>query len=446
MKRASTYLLVLLLIATGCVEEVDVELDQYVKVLSLDRSSFAEKIVELENGDLLILGEMGTSAFDLESNGQGSEPGDLEDQAPFMAMTDQNGNLKMLRMYPFERARLAPPFNFLEVLNGNNITSFLSAIPTNDGGFVIHAQSLGFDFLDTRTGQVLESEPGRFFYNDYLIKVNANLDVVKIQTMQGYPGWDGVNRIRGNLKRLRENEIGFLLSQRSTLLLNQDSRSRGYTFLHLTDDLDTLRVSDVQRQSELIGHDFDFDGSGTLSILGTTDSNFEVFQGPINAINENSSSTVIAGDGVLNSQNRDENYIRRMSDGTFILVYTQPPLGIVMEHRASDMSLINGPHFIGEASYPNFTIRATRAVYITSDNQVLMYVLNIPGSADMNLSGELFKVTLSGETVFRKIIDGVPGDVIETRDGSIITASNAIYNGSLQKIHISKLNKDGELF
>lgn len=428
------------LVLSSCIEEVNFQLDQYVKVLSLDRSSFAERIIELDNGDLMILGEMGTAAFEQESTGQGSEVTALEDQAPFIAITDPNGNLKMLRMYPFEGFLVDSPFGEIILENIENKTSFHEIIPTADGGYLVHAQSLGFDYIFN--GQLFQSEPGATNYNDFLIKLNNQFDVEHIQSMQGQPGWDGIRRLRGKLKQLNNSEVGFLLSQRLPFTQNTSS---GFTFLHLTDALDTIQVSDIQATTDFIGQDFTIDENNNFTLLATTQSDFEIFQSSISNVSLDS-STPIAGDGVLNGENRDENYIEILADGTFIIVYTQPITGIIMEHRDRDMSLISGPFDISDPDgYQPSTIRATRAVEITSDGDVLIYVLNIGGGVNERLSGELFKVSTDGVVAFRNGTEGVPGDVRELRDGSLVTVSNRVYNGSLQKIHITKMSANGKM-
>ena len=447
------------LLASSCIEEVDFELDKYVKVLSLDRSSFAEKVIELENGDLMILGEMGIGAFDLESTGQGTQPNELEDQAPFISITDANGNLKMLRMYPLEDFDAQYDLNALglgsgefELLGINNITSFHNVVQTGDGGFVVHAQSLGFGLINPITGEVDLSEAGDQNYNDFLYRLDADYNVEKIVSMQAFPGWDFTSRIRGRLKALANDQVGFLMSQRQRLL--DQLNSSGMTFLHLQPNLDTVRISDIELETDLIAYDFTTDPENNISFLTTTERHFEVFQMPLEEIvtsrfaESTKNSTLIAGEAVQ-GQNTDEQWIEQLPDGSYILVYTQPLLGIVYERRDQNFALINGPVDLrGENSYPNATIRATRAVSITQNGDILIYVLVIPGNEGAeieSLYGELFRISPFGITVFEQRIDGIPGDVIETQDGSIVAVSNPSYNGSLQKIQITKLDANGRL-
>lgn len=442
--RKLKYLILPLLFFTSCVEDVDFEIDQYVKVLSIDGSSLAEKIIELDNGDLMILGEMGTSAFAFESTSGGSQINALEDQSPFLAITDPNGNLKSLRMYPFEGLEADSPFGPFEILNFQNTTTFQNAVVSQDGGYVVHAQSLGFDFVNPVTNEIEESMAGSPNYNDFLLKLDVNLNIEEVRTMQAYPGWDGITRIRGKLKSLPNNEIGFLLSQRRPL---GQENSTGFTFLHLEDDMDTIEVYDVSTTTDLIGYDFAY-SNGDLKILGTTVSFFELFECRLDQLSYNNlNSTQIAGDGVLDSQNTDENYILELQDGTLGIVYTDPAREIFYDRRGAGMMSIGSRVSIGDPDdYPTFTIRATRAVTQASNGDILIYVLVLPGNEGASIYGELFRIALNGRFIFKIDIDGIPGDVIELSDGSIITASNAVYNGSVQRIHLTKMNANGEIF
>ena len=444
----------------GCVEEVDFALDEYIKVLSLDRSSFAERVIELENGDLMILGEIGIAAFELESTGQGTQPNELEDQAPFISIADANGNLKMLRLYPIEDfeahydlSDIGLGSGPLELIDFQNKTSFHNIIQTADGGYIVHAQAVGFDLVNPITGEIDYSVPDDQNFNDFLSRLNANFDVEQVITMQGAPGWDFTARIRGKLREIGNDQVGFLLSQRQRLLDQQSSR--GMTFLHLQANLDVVKISDIELETDLIAYDFAVNQASTISFLTSTDRFFEVFQMPLNEVSNanfeqsTKNSIEIAGEAVQ-GQNTDEQFIEQLDDGSYILVYTQPLLGIIFERRDQNFGLMNGPVSLRlEGLYPAGTIRATRAVSLTQNGDILVYVLVIPGNEGLDdeepLYGELFRLAPSGISLFERRIEGIPGDVIETMDGSIVAVSNPTFNGSLQKVQITKLSASGKL-
>ena len=139
---AYAWVMVMATVFSSCMEKVPYEQDQFVKVLGLEGSSLAEKVIELDNGDLMILGRMGRAAHEIESSGVGTDINEVEDQAPFIAITDHNGNLKRLQLYPIEDFA----GKFIDVFNLENKITFRHILPLNDGGYLVLARMSGFDF------------------------------------------------------------------------------------------------------------------------------------------------------------------------------------------------------------------------------------------------------------------------------------------------------------
>ncbi len=432
------------IILSSCLEEVKYEQDQFVKILGLEGSSIGEKIIELDNGDLMILGEMGIAAHEVESTNIGVQLTEVEDQAPFIAITDPNGNLKRLRMYPIEDFQL----NYFKVLNTTNRTTFKTIIPVSDG-YVVLAQLFDFDFELSIPGAALYtdlSKPGDFNYAPLLFKLDQKFNITELHSFNGQSNdLPEFSRSKTSMKPLPGGEIGILFGSKISL---QNGFAAGYSFLRLTEKLDTIELAeDFDSGSQKLAYDFDLGGDNFLNVLGSQDNNIYLYKLPLDALRkENERATFINFSGQFPGNfNTNEHFVKTMDNENTLLVYTHP------SSRSINAAILNPSGVelqnieIGKGEDFNGEIRAPRAVFEMANGDLLVYVLNIPDDASP-VYGYLYRYTIKGELIFRKRIDGTPGDMIETKDGNIVVLSNSIYNGILQRIHLYKLNAYGELY
>ena len=445
---AYAWVMVMATVFSSCMEKVPYEQDQFVKVLGLEGSSLAEKVIELDNGDLMILGRMGRAAHEIESSGVGTDINEVEDQAPFIAITDHNGNLKRLQLYPIEDFA----GKFIDVFNLENKITFRHILPLNDGGYLVLARMSGFDFTTQFPGQPSATDysvSGDSNIAPIMIRLDADLHLVSFHSLNADVSWDArYFRLVAKMRLLPNGNIGLLLGRKVDFSV-EPSQPIGYSFLELSHDLDTVRFAeDFDHRPNKWAYDFDIDTNDDLVILGTQDFSFRLFKLPLGDLSgENEQSRFIRDDGVFESENTDEQYVRVLNDGNYFLVMTDPPRQVIAEVRNSSLDLVSGPVEIGmgDAFNDNDLIRAPRAVYKMSNGDLLIYIINIP-SQDKPVEGYLHRVRPDGTEVFQLQIDGTPGDVIETSDGNLVVVANVIYNGLLQRVHILKLNANGELY
>ena len=114
MKYRNTFLFLIVFasILTGCQEELPLPDANFMKVYGLDGESYAQDIIETEDGGFVIVGTMGKTSYDDNEIISG----------PFILKTDYNGNVEIFRHYPFTRGEL-------KVLADSALQEFLAFNP-----------------------------------------------------------------------------------------------------------------------------------------------------------------------------------------------------------------------------------------------------------------------------------------------------------------------------
>ncbi|MEQ8239855.1 MAG: hypothetical protein RIA69_11620 [Cyclobacteriaceae bacterium] len=440
MKDRKNCVFLLVFLAWSCVEKVDFEQDRFVKILGKEGTAITERIIEMDNGDIMVLGKMGIAAHDITSTFSGPQIGEVEDQAPFIAITDANGNLKFLKMYPLEDFVL----KWIDVFNFENKTTFKYIAPLSDGGYALMAQVYGFDFNIDIPG-VLDlidySSPGDVNFAPILFRLDPNFNVTDIRSFNAGPDWDGVHTLaRAVMKPLPNNELGILFGYKIS-----GDKSIGYTFLHLDGDLDTLALADEFDNIEgKIAYDFDLVELNTLKILGgEQDGRLYEYSLSLSDPDRELSRRYISEDGVFRHPNTNEHFVKTLSGGEMLYVYTNPSQNLIIGKIVGSGQADRIIEF-GSAEDFRETIRAPRAVYETTNGDLLVYEIIIPNVGVP--FGYLHRVEQDGDYVFSIRMEGAPGDVIETRDGNILVATNNQYNGLTQRINLIKMSANGERY
>lgn len=438
-------IIALAFITSACLEQVDFKQNQFVKVLGKEGTSIAERVIELKNGDLMVLGRMGVAAHDLESTGAGFNVNRVEDQGPFIAILDHNGNLKDLRIYPVQDLNLP----FIELSDIRNQTTFLDIVELSQGGYAVLAEIRGFDYTITLANDTIsnQNEPTNQNSTPILFELDGELNVQSVRSFNGDEDWDQqFLRTTAIMKPISESEIGILFRYKVTL----EEHPVGYSMYVLDHQLNTTAYENFD-QSLKFGYDFDVNQSGDIAVLGlerefdvpVTDyiNVYEFGNGDLTASEH---KIRIDDDGEeLVSVNRNEHFIRALPDGNYGIIYTDPGYEIRMAIWNPETDEVTSVEIDNTQSFSDF-IRAPRAVHVMDNGDLLAYIINIPNTGG-SISGHLYRLSPEGQIVFSRQIEGTPGDVVELADGGIMLVTNDQYNGLLQRIHVIKLDAHGNL-
>lgn len=431
---------VILIALVSCLEKVDFEQDQYVKVLGLEGSAIAERIIELENGDIMVLGKLGVAAHDILSGPNGPEFLSVEDQAPFIAITDRNGNIKRIEAYPIEAYEL----EYAIVSNIENKATFKDIIPDPQGGYTVLVELRNFDIVLEEPIQIeILSNPNQQVTNHLLLKLDSDFKIIKMISINCESDWDFIYRPHAVIKELPNNEIGVLLGIKA--FPSDNFRFGGYSFLRMNHNLEVLaRGDDFNRDGIKFSHDFDVDDQNRIILIGQRNYSTVLYRFPMeNMTYEAEEYEEI--DYATNQINTNEHFIISHEDGGSTMLYTRSSSDVLFQRRGPNLNYKGPPVNLPNPSQLKGLIRVPRAFYQTMNGDFLVYNLHIPDSQEP-IEGYLHRISNSGDPIWSIKIEGTPGDVIETNTGDILVASNTVYNGLLHRVNLIKLNANGELY
>ncbi len=432
MKRLGIAIVVLL---TSCLEQVDLEQSTFVKVIGKEGSSTGGVILELNNGDLMILGELGVAAHEPNTNGDFFDIDALEDQAPFIAITDPNGNLKLSRSYPIEDLEL--PFG--EVLNAPDKSRFTHVVQYPDGSFTILGQFRDVDVVFN--GITFESDPTRQIENPFILDLDPELNVVNYHWLNAEV-FDSVGYFRPRIKMM-ENGVACIMIGIKFRIQDDPGAPLGFDFLTKQAGSSPGKIGAIG-VSGFLKHAYDFDltSDNNLVILGQTDDYISGHRVPFSDVRDAQEEIFrIDDDGVSFGMNSNTHFISYLEeDGGYAITYTDAPSKVIFRYLNSDFSYDGGEINLGNLDKLTGPVRSPRAMARAANGDFLVLTIEIGN----NTNSTLFRVNRAG-VVFQRPIDGVPGSVIEASDGGIVVTTNPIYNGQLPKIKLQKLDANGRL-
>ncbi len=438
-KRLITLILFIPVLFFSCLEEIDYEQDQYVKALGLEGSAIAERVIELDNGDIMVLGKLGRAAHDIFSGYIGIEIESLEDQAPFIAILDPNGNIKQMKSYPINSLDLT----YAILYNFANKTSFEQVLEDPNGGYTVLAASRGFDvqFVNTPFDVLIEDTPDNRTVTPLLLKLDEDLNLTRVLSFNCQENWDFVYRTRAVMKPLPNNEIGILIG----LKLVNLSWFSGYTFIRMNHNFDTLGFgNDFDRDGIKLGYNFTYDQENRITVIGERDDQLALFRFPLdNMVRNEEEFQAINHAGEV--PNFNEHFILEQRDGNYAVLFFNPASNVIFQRRDKALNQVGSAVYMDNPSPITSLIRVPRAFYQTQNGDFLVYNQHIPDSQEP-VEGYLHRISATGEHLWATKIEGTPGDVTETADGSILVVANTVYNGLLHRINLIKLNAHGELY
>jgi hypothetical protein len=439
----SRYLLILITtVFLACQEEIPYREERFQRIIGFEGSSQVEKIIELSNGDLMLLGKMGVSAHELKSTHVGVEIENVEDQGPFIAITDMNGNVKRLNTYPFENADTHPT---IEVINITNKTTFLDILENPSGGYHVLAELSGFDyaFTDPTTGTktTIESSSTFVLRTPLLFDLDEDLNVKQVKSFNGTPDWDFILRSKPRMKALPDDSFIILFNEKSEF---GTFRNVGYSFLHLNHQLETLGwYEDFDSPNRKGAFDFEIQDQWVYAFAQDS-GQLWLYRHDIQNDFEQVERKWINHSGEFGDWNHNEHFVKILNNRNILLVYTNPSTIVYGNILDSDFSLFSSFEFpLPESS--GSIIRVPRAVNEMSNGDLLLYNIIIPVQSNDPISSQIQRVESSGQSIFNMNVPGSPGDIIELGDGTILFGANTVHNELLQRIHLYKVDEYGQL-
>lgn len=441
-------LIVAILLLAGCVEEVPFLERNWVKVLGEETNSFGERIIKLDNGDLMIFGELGIAAHDIVNPGDATEIGEIEDQGPAIFITDPNGNLKESHSWPFDNIETT----YVDFLNFENATRFIDGAQSPNGGWTMLAETRNIDGIFQ--GDTLRSSSDAQFVTYFLFSLSSDFEIREIKPLNFGEDWDFRLRVRMSMKALSPTELVLFTAWNFDLSQPIGTLPEGYDYYLVDHDLNLKsNYPFLSPGSNKVGNNFIINSDQELVISGqvsNSNGNFQtLFHTAIGSATD--ISTLLDDRGTGSPINNNEHFPIQLADGRYAATYTNAPGEI-------KVSVLSGA-FVRERTFrvgpfekwedPNTRTgpnRSPRAFIPLHNGDMLLLAVYQPSTEPFAILTDLYRLSPDGEEVFHKRFEGTPGDIIETLDGHIILMTNSPYNEPFEKITIRKLSPNGEIF
>lgn len=420
----------------SCVEDVQPD-PGYIKVIGKQGSSSGNKLLELPNGDIMIAGKLGVPAFDITQTTDDLLFGRAQDLAPTLVITDKAGNVKQIRSYPISGIQSN---SFIQVSDYEDKASFIDIVPMGDGGYYALGQFSGFTFSVPNEGILNDNKPNNV--SPFLMKLNANLEMEFFRSLNAGPGWDTIFHVMPRIMKLPEPDGNLLVllgfdNPRPYL----DFSKLGFSLLKLNAAGDTLSYRNYPGSGVKFANNMNLDTHENLVLIGQKDNMLACFTIPLDSLGSKTYQEVSYpfNDSGAGGFNTNDSYIFPIPGDKFFTVYSQPINAVVVRLLDHTFTPIVSEFDITGQS----TSEYARVVTQTSNGDYLIYTewLEQP-----ELKGFLYRITQQQQVLWRIPLDGIPGDVMENSDGTILAMSNRTYNNLLLKITLTKLSADGKVF
>jgi hypothetical protein len=420
-------------------EEIPADDNRFIKIYGKESGSFGSTLNELPNGNLLIGGKVDVPALDFTNVGGVFDIGKVVEGAPSLIEVDPNGNQTRMNLFPIGSHLTVPEIQLSDI---SNKSKFLEIVQLSDGGYMVLGEWRGFDVAVSFPGYpyqvVINSDESPNTTAPFLMKLNSDMSIDFIRSMNGEANWDLVYRSKAIIRMLSDGSIGIL---HGLNVYDPIYGFEGYSFLKIDQQGDTLYFKDYFEPvfDTKLAHDFILNDNGDLCLIGQANNRiYFIFIEPSN--DELEYAEFIDNSGMRgNNPNTNSMFLEQFNDKSFVAVYTDPPQDTRIRFVSGDYSASGEPIIISdlENEYP-------RAVYITENEDILIYTVYLANASVP--SGFLYRVTREGKRIFRIRLEGSPGDVIEAKDGTILALSNPLFNGLIPKTRLTKLSADGRVY
>ena len=421
----------------SCREDIAELSPTFEKVIGAELESTGRIDFEMDNGNLVFIGSTSVARFiDAEAIGFESNT----EKAPSITVTDANGNFLFRKMFPLDSQNIDPAFSFvLEDIRDFDRGSLVGLTPLQNGGYA---------------GIIIMSGFHNFFsipvFIPQLIVLDDNFNLTSTIPVNGQSDWDFRYRPATRVFEFPDGNLGLLHFNDNCICPpgQDDSRfgvfkmSRSGANIWQRTYPDYMPVFGQQVQAGPIG----FDENGDLLVIST------LFDFPIRtdslSIFRISASTGDVIQHVKQGGPGEQHFgidLFEVDEGYLVLKRfdsnQREPVELVEDKLM--LSFFDRQFgFIRDIVFNDITIGSRRGAVLTQDGNLTILILENASTTD---SGELIKVSLEGEVLWRVKLQGEPTGLIEASDGSLIVTLERQFNDLDSKLRVLKLSSDGML-
>lgn len=438
--KRNFFLAGILLLLLSCVEEVPITEDRFIKIYGKELASNGKAIIERANGELLLLGDVGVPAFDFTNVGGNVVVGKVSEQSPAIIVANPEGNQKFIRSFPIAQMDMG-----IISADIQDRGQFISMVENDDGSYFAIGEWSGMDiYVGPPVDFTIDFDTYRSKLPFYA-RLTSSLEIIEIHSFNGEAGWDEILHQDPVLKKAPDgdvvimNGIGATYQSPSPNCTGFPFKFEGFSILKMNSQGDTILYKNYYPQDNVsikMGRDFLFDEEGNIYVFGQRNSSLVIF------VVEKASDYSELGYYNIDGLGQPCFY----ANDLFILNLSSNEIGVIYSDAPDKVQYVKINN--SQKSTPiNISLELdeyARAAIRAENGDIIVYTELV--STSKVPKGYLYRLTSSGTRKFRVEIDGIPGDVKETSDGSLLVLHNPIYNSQLPKMTLTKLSADGNLY
>lgn len=428
--RKVYYILSLVVGLSACQKETGEVDTRFTKIYGRQGESSISGITELENGNLLLAGRLSRPAFlgsESSSIGNGAN---LSQRAMCLILTNSEGEIIKERSYPISDIDIDPAFDIGEIAG---LSQLLKVYPLPDGGYIGLGEFRGFG-ISLGPPFNFELPPSPSNTSSFLAYFNANMELQKIDHFNGKSPWDRIFYSVGVLKPKPDNS-GFVFMLGYNVSLSQ--QYLGFTLFHLDNKGEILSEHPYHSPLDRVTRDFTFLENGDVITIGQQGNFIAITEIDMNA-NQELFTYSLNYKGVAGRINNNPMLIERTQSNKIVAFYPNPS-------DSAYMHLLNGnfeSQFIKELE-PELSDQYPLKSALCANGDLLLICIDLSNSLDEN--SIVYRLSPSGEILFRKRYSGRVREILESSDGGILLSNDVNYGGGIKKATLQKLAANGNL-
>lgn len=424
----------------SCVEEVP-DLDPgFVKIYGAELESTGGVAMEMENGNLLLIGSTTRSRFmDVNSIG------DIEtfEKAASLTLTDPNGNLLLRRVFPWDTIYHDSEVSW--VYNEYGVPDIFE----NRGGLIDIVRLLNGGYLALFQGFAVTAGAGRIPF-PHLMTLDKDFNLIKIINITLLKDLNDTLRDIGKTRLfLFPDGMPGLLAENDNCLCDGDSR---FGIMKLSEEGEITSIINYPDIPPGVGNqeqadDVIFDENGNIIVIATRfDSNNGIKLDSARYFKISPSDGHVLQYKTYGDSTGQHFPVKIMPYENGYIVFKRydnnqgDPDHEIVQDKLTLSFLDNDFNKTREDLVYDIIIGSFRGAVQTDDGNLVVLILE--DNARLN-SGLLIKIDLSGNVLWKRQFDGEPTGLLKTRDGKLIISLNKQFNSLESKLTLIKLDQDG---
>lgn len=413
----------------SCTKDVGQLDDTWTRVVGGRMNSYLRDVEELENGNIVAVGQKGYAAFTSQTAGGVDVFGKSDERAAAIYLFDSNGYLLKEGVFRTEEVDLIHNVEFYGI---GDKAMFLDVLPAQDGGFIVLGEWRNFSWYYGVLDSVFPASSSTTV--PFICKFDANLELQNFWSVTGSVGSAPYLYSGGTLFELADGTPVLLVHAFVQTL----AYPHGYALMIL--DVDGNRQSVIHDNAgvgnRMLMRDVCTDVNGDVVIVGQYQGDFTAMKWDAQ-LNSKLSRIRIDYSGVGSGINGNQAFIQPKPDGTgFYTAHMNAPQTVVINELNEDFEVIDRwePEFTVAQEYPS-------DFKLLPNGDLLLQTFRLDSS--VGTDSRLYRIVPDGSLIWARTFEGTNGIGAVLSDDHWLVTENPKHGELLVKSRLHKIKSDG---